>query len=131
MFTYKNSQLGFTQQNSFIPFSELTKLSNHPFYVYNLNFIEDRITHLLKSFKDLKLSPHFAVKSNTNPHVLKKIVDSHCGFDVVSGGELDLALSVGCKSENISSMTSLVAQHSGTLSNKSLHTSPSATVALP
>lgn len=74
-----------------------------PFYLYS----QQGITEHFKAFDDaakkhLKKSlTCFAIKSNANPSVLKVLAQLGAGADIVSGGELLLALKAGIPAEKI------------------------------
>ena len=65
----------------------------HACYVYDLKNIEKRFRALKESLSDLKnLSVHYALKANGHSDILKSFKSMGAGVDVVSGGELSLAL---------------------------------------
>lgn len=74
-----------------------------PFYLYS----QQGIVNHFKSFDDAArkhLPRHltcFAVKSNANPAILKLFAQMGAGADIVSGGELLLALSAGIPADKI------------------------------
>ncbi len=108
MFTYENNQLCLTSPlklndstEKYFNISEFSKKKEHPFYIYNLDYIEKRYKKLNTSFRDIKLSTHYAIKANNNIHILKKFIELGSGFDVVSGGELALVLKYGATPNSI------------------------------
>lgn len=48
-----------------------------------------------------RVNPHYAVKANPDPRVLKILIEEGCGFEIASIAELDLLLSLGVKAEEI------------------------------
>lgn len=65
----------------------------HACYVYDLKNIEKRYQVLTDSLSGLKnLSVHYALKANGNDEVLKHFKSLGAQVDVVSGGEMELAL---------------------------------------
>lgn len=70
--------------------------SGKPCYVYDLSAIESRYDLLVKNLDGLKnLSVHYALKANGHSQILKSFKKKGAGVDVVSGGELKLALETG------------------------------------
>ncbi len=48
-----------------------------------------------------RVAPHFAVKSNPDPRILKVLIEEGVGFEIASIAELDLLLGLGVKAEEI------------------------------
>ena len=48
-----------------------------------------------------RVHPHFAVKANPHPEVLKALIEEGTGFEIASIGELDLLLSLGVPAQEI------------------------------
>jgi len=75
-----------------VTLTQLAKRMGTPLYVYSANTIRQR----LKSFdKALRQVPHtvcYSVKANSNLSILRLLAKLGCGFDVVSGGELERVL---------------------------------------
>lgn len=72
-----------------------------PAYVYSRGAMEEAL-HELKA--GLANQPHmlcFAVKANGNLSILKMLAQHGCGFDIVSGGELEHLGRIGIKGERI------------------------------
>lgn len=72
-----------------------------PSYVYSKKTIEDNAKSYVDSFTDSSNLACFAVKSLSNLSILKIIKDAGCGFDIVSGGELHRAISIGADPKKI------------------------------
>lgn len=72
-----------------------------PAYVYSKDAIIKNAKSYVDSFKNSTSLACFAVKSLSNLSILKIIKDSGCGFDIVSGGELQRVLSVGADPQKI------------------------------
>jgi len=72
-----------------------------PAYVYSKDAIIKNAKSYVDSFKNSTSLACFAVKSLSNLSILKIINDSGCGFDIVSGGELQRVLSVGADPQKI------------------------------
>ena len=72
-----------------------------PAYVYSKDAIIKNAKSYVGSFTNSTSLACFAVKSLSNLSILKIINDSGCGFDIVSGGELQRVLSVGADPQKI------------------------------
>lgn len=72
-----------------------------PAYVYSKDAIIKNAKSYVDSFTNSTSLACFAVKSLSNLFILKIINDSGCGFDIVSGGELQRVLSVGADPQKI------------------------------
>ena len=72
-----------------------------PAYVYSKDAIIKNAKSYVNSFTNSTSLACFAVKSLSNLSILKIIKDSGCGFDIVSGGELQRVLSVGADPQKI------------------------------
>ncbi len=60
-----------------------------PAYVYSRRAIVDALTELERGLSAIPHMVCFAVKANGNLSILKLLAQLGCGFDIVSGGELD------------------------------------------
>lgn len=72
-----------------------------PLFVYSSGLIRRRVA-LLRETMPARLRLHYALKANPYPPLLElmnRLVD---GFDIASGGELEMALGVGCDPAAIS-----------------------------
>ena len=72
-----------------------------PSYIYSKKTIEDNAKSYVDSFTNSSNLACFAVKSLSNLSILKIIKDTGCGFDIVSGGELHRAISIGADPKKI------------------------------
>ena len=88
---YKNKQL--TTEN--INFQSLAKKFGTPAYCYSYSKLEENINNFKENFKSFSPLICFSVKSNTNLNIIKEIKKFGLGADVVSKGELMLALKAG------------------------------------
>jgi diaminopimelate decarboxylase len=84
-----------------VPVRELVEEFDTPLYVYSKNRIIEnfRSLHVLLQGEDQVVC--YAVKANANSHVLKLLASQGAGADVVSAGELHLALKAGFKPDRI------------------------------
>ncbi len=67
-----------------------------PFYVYSTATLARHLRVFTEAFAGLDATVCFAMKANSNLAVLRTLVKCGAGMDVVSGGELALALRAGC-----------------------------------
>ena len=73
-----------------------------PFYLYSEQKLRDNFKSFAVAVKPLKKATVcFAVKSNFNPTILKILAGMGAGADIVSGGELELALQAGVPADKI------------------------------
>ncbi len=79
----------------------IAKKYGTPAYCYSYNRLKENIIHFKKSFKSFKPLICFAVKSNTNLNLIKEIKKFGLGADVVSMGELMMALKAGINPRKI------------------------------
>jgi len=94
---YKNKQL--TTEN--INFQSLAKKFGTPAYCYSYSKLEENINNFKENFKSFSPLICFSVKSNTNLNIIKEIKKFGLGADVVSKGELMLALKAGVNPSKI------------------------------
>ena len=94
---YKNKQL--TTEN--INFQSLAKKFGTPAYCYSYSKLEENINNFKENFKSFSPLICFSVKSNTNLNIIKEIKKFGLGADVVSKGELMLALKAGVNPNKI------------------------------
>ena len=76
----------------------LQKIANRfgtPFYCYSYSKLSENINSFKKSFRSFSPLICFAVKSNTNVNIIREIKKFGLGADVVSVGELMMALKAG------------------------------------
>jgi diaminopimelate decarboxylase len=60
-----------------------------PLYVYSADAIRERAEMLQAAFASLPTTLCYAVKANSSLAILKLLAGLGCGFDIVSGGELE------------------------------------------
>ena len=75
-----------------VSLQSIAKKYGSPTYCYSYNQFMENINHLKKSFKSFSPLICFAIKSNSNLNLLKEIHKFGLGADVVSMGELMVAL---------------------------------------
>ena len=82
----------------------LQKIANKfgtPFYSYSYSKLKENINNFKKNFRSFSPLICFAVKSNTNINIIREIKKFGLGADVVSVGELMMALKAGINPSKI------------------------------
>ncbi len=74
---------------------------NTPAYCYSYKQLKDNVNHFKKNFSSISPLICFAIKSNTNINLIKEIKKFGLGADVVSMGELMIALKAGINPKKI------------------------------
>jgi diaminopimelate decarboxylase len=69
--------------------TELAETYGTPVYVYSADAIRERVQLLLTEFAAVPNTLCYAVKANPSLAILKLLSELGCGFDIVSGGELE------------------------------------------
>jgi diaminopimelate decarboxylase len=75
-----------------VSLSKLAERYGTPLYVYSATTICERLATFEKAFRDVPHTICYSVKANSNLSVLRLLARLGCGFDVVSGGELERVL---------------------------------------
>jgi len=75
-----------------VPLQKLAERYGTPLYVYSAVMIRDRYTAFDAAFRDVPHTICYSVKANSNLSILRQLARKGCGFDVVSGGELERVL---------------------------------------
>jgi diaminopimelate decarboxylase len=68
-----------------------------PLYVYSATTIRERYDAFDRAFNDVPHTICYSVKANSNLTILRMLARKGCGFDVVSGGELERVLTADRK----------------------------------
>lgn len=94
----QQGQLKWNQKN----ISQLVNLQSYkkPVYIYDIAEVKNRAVYF-KSQAPQGSRIFYAVKANSHPAVLKSMRDCGIGMDVVSFGEVELALKAGVSSDQI------------------------------
>ena len=79
----------------------IAKKFGTPFYCYSYKRLKENIINFKKNFNSFSPLICFAVKSNTNVNLVREIRKLGLGADVVSKGELMLALKAGMEPKKI------------------------------
>jgi diaminopimelate decarboxylase len=75
----------------------LTRLADRfgtPLYIYSASAIRDHVRAFERAFRKVPHTLCYSVKANSNLSILRLLAGLDCGFDVVSGGELERVLRV-------------------------------------
>ena len=75
-----------------LPLPKLAERYGTPLYVYSAAAIRERLAAFEKAFHDVPHTICYSVKANSNLSILRLLAREGCGFDVVSGGELERVL---------------------------------------
>ena len=84
-FSYRKSQLYCDQ----LPLLGLAERFGTPLYVYSASTILRRLRAFDRAFHKIPHTICYSVKANSNLSILRLLAKAGCGFDVVSGGELE------------------------------------------
>jgi len=72
-----------------VKLSDLASQFGTPLYIYSADDIRSRVAMLAQEFSGVPHTICYAVKANSSLAILKLLAALHCGFDIVSGGELE------------------------------------------
>lgn len=96
-FTYEHDSLYCED----VPVSDLAQTYGTPLYVYSLASVRASFEAIDRGFAGLEHQVCYALKANSNPAIISELAKLGAGADVVSGGELRLALAAGIPPEKI------------------------------
>ena len=98
-FTYQRFRRGILRRGSDlvlhcdrVALTELCERYGTPLYVYSASMIRQRYQALDTAFRGFPHTICYSVKANSNLSILRLLARQGCGFDVVSGGELERVL---------------------------------------
>jgi len=77
-----------------VPLAGLAERFGTPLYVYSASAIRERMRAFERAFRKVPHTVCYSVKANSNLSILRLLAGMGCGFDVVSGGELERVLRV-------------------------------------
>lgn len=77
----------------------LEKGYSRPFLLVDSNIIRNKVRRFKAAMPQVR--PHYAVKANPDPRVLRTLIEEDAGFEIASISELDLLLSLGVPASEI------------------------------
>lgn len=80
-----------------VSLNALAEQHGTPLYVYSAEMIHERYEAFDAAFRDQPHNICYSVKANSNLTLLRLLAKKGCGFDVVSGGELERVLAADRK----------------------------------
>jgi diaminopimelate decarboxylase len=80
-----------------VSLQKLADLHGTPLYIYSAATIRERYEAFDAAFRDQPHTICYSVKANSNLTILRRLARKGCGFDVVSGGELERVLAADRK----------------------------------
>ena len=75
-----------------VPLTKLAERYGTPLYIYSGTTIHERLAAFENAFRNVPHTICYSVKANSNLSILRLLARAGCGFDVVSGGELERVL---------------------------------------
>ena len=84
-----------------VKIQDIAKKFDTPTYCYSYNQLKKNINNFKKNFKSFSPLICFAIKSNTNVNLIREVKKFGLGADVVSMGELMMALKAGINPKKI------------------------------
>ncbi len=101
-FSYREIRKGFLRRRSVgsllhcdgVPLNRLAERFGTPLYVYSASTIRERMRGFEHAFRKIPHTVCYSVKANSSLGILRLLAGMGCGFDVVSGGELERVLRV-------------------------------------
>src|SRR5262245_38718435 len=71
----------------------LKEAYNRPFLLVDTKIVRNKVRRFKAAMP--RVHPHYAVKANPDPRVLKVLIEEGAGFEIASIAELDLLLGLG------------------------------------
>jgi len=98
-FTFRPAKRGFLRRGKRlvlhcedVALPQLAENYGTPLYVYSATTVRERYAAFDHAFRDIPHLICYSVKANSNLNILRMLGKRGCGFDVVSGGELERVL---------------------------------------
>ena len=98
-FEYKKNNLCLVQGSQSVSLLELAQQNTEPFYLYDIDGLLERLRFFKKQISPAQV--FYAMKASAHPQILQVLSREDVGVDVVSGGEIRLALKAGLKGKDI------------------------------
>jgi diaminopimelate decarboxylase len=96
-FNYKNGELHCEN----VPAARIAAEVGTPTYVYSKATLLRHYRQVADAFAPLNPTLCYSIKSCSNLHICRLLIEQGCGMDVTSGGELFRALKAGCDPKKI------------------------------
>ena len=84
-----------------VPMSRLAREHGTPLYAYSRASMLEALASYQRALGGRKHLICYAMKANSNLAVLQTFAEAGCGFDIVSGGELERVLAVGVSGNRV------------------------------
>ncbi len=91
-----------------VKLSDLAAQFGTPLYIYSADDIRERVAMLTREFAGLPHTLCYAVKANSSLAILKLLASFGCGFDIVSGGELERVRRAGLAAGDAEALSRVV-----------------------
>ena len=88
---YKNNELYVENLRA----ADVAATHGTPLFIYSKASMLDALAAYQRGFAGRNARVHYAMKANSSLGVLQVFANAGCGFDIVSGGELDRVIAVG------------------------------------
>ena len=97
--SYKDNRLNFIQGDRSVDLLSLAQKTDEPFYLYDMDGAVQRLKFFQQEVHPAEV--FFSLKCNNHPFVVRSLLKNQAGLDIVSGGELNLSLKLGCDPKKI------------------------------
>lgn len=84
-----------------VPVADLAREHGTPLFVYSRAAMLAALSAYQRGFAGRKARVHYALKANSSLAILQVFARAGCGFDIVSGGELERVLAAGAQPADI------------------------------
>jgi diaminopimelate decarboxylase len=84
-----------------VPVAQLARTYGTPLFVYSRAAMLAALAAYQRGFAGRKAKVHYALKANSSLGILQVFARAGCGFDIVSGGELERVLAAGAQGSDI------------------------------
>ena len=84
-----------------VPLAQLAGRHGTPLFVYSKAAMLAALAAYQRGFAGRKAKIHYALKANSSLAILQVFARAGCGFDIVSGGELERVLAAGARGGDI------------------------------
>lgn len=74
---------------------DILRQESTPFYYYDMALLQATVQEIHRHTAGMNCTVHYALKANENHHIISAIARMGLGADLVSGGEIDAAITAG------------------------------------